>query len=114
MKNQFGDEIINVDNVRCSKCGGNLFRESGIGRGLYICENIVSGKYCGNVMCYCKRCDKIYDESRFGKHGDVWVCKECDAINWACTDRKRATEEAKKLLSMVDAFKDSLRFKGDD
>ncbi len=110
MSEQNKEGTIVLENITCHKCGGNIFRKSCIDDGVYICENLVDGKACERTMYYCKHCDKIYDESRYGKHGDVWVCKECENTNWPCTDRTRAIEKAKQLLSMVDLFRGSLKF----
>ena len=99
-----------IPEVTCPKCGGHTFRESGVEDGMYICTNRIDGKVCDHTQYLCRTCNKIKDESTFGKHGDVWECKTCNTVCWPCTDRMRAIEEAKQLLSMAKSFKDLLKF----
>lgn len=99
-----------VQNVTCPICGEHIFNASAISDGMYICVNKVNGRTCDHVQCLCKKCNALRDESKFGKHGDVWECKECGTVCWPYTDRMRAIEKAKELLSMFNSFKNSLRF----
>ena len=105
------NEIVEVvvPDVTCPKCGGHTFREAGIKDKTYICCSKIDGKICDNVQYYCKTCNEIKDESRFGKHGDVWECKDCGSVCWPCTDRMRAIEKYKSLMSSVSSFMNSLR-----
>ena len=95
-----------VESVTCPKCGGHLFDEEFIDKKMYVCDTEnEDGFYCHHILAYCKHCDKLYDESDFGQHGDVWECKECGAVNWPLTEKKREQAAAKKALnSMISNF----------
>ena len=109
-----------VENVICPECGDNVYQEKYLDKQLYVCahelepEVIPNGptlhSVCSHVQAYCKTCDKIYDQSNFGKHGEAYECKECGTVNWPYTDYKnehdamlnnirRATSSLRRALS---------------
>lgn len=101
------EEVV-IPEVACTICGGHTFNKKFAAEGMYMCRSIVNGKLCDHVQYLCKTCNKIRDESRFGKHGDVWECKECGTVCWPCTDRMLTIEEYKRLMSSVSSFMNSL------
>ena len=51
--------------------------------GLYVCNT------CGKVLGYlCKGCDQIYLENRLTEYSNVWICKECNTVQWGYTEYK--------------------------
>lgn len=108
-------ETTFVENLNCPKCGKSNFDSEYIPQKLYLCRTETgNGYYCNHILAYCKTCDKVQDESEFGQHGDVWECKECGAICWPLTEKKRATQKAqekfKKMKSELDAFSRNFPF----
>lgn len=97
----FVSEIVVIENLTCPKCGSNIYNKEYAEKGIYICQGQddtnVLGKCC-TVQYLCKTCNKIYPEDHFGKHGDVYECKECGSVNWPCTDRKRETENTLNII----------------
>lgn len=70
--------------------------------GAYVCDGIQlntdfeneSTEKCGTLLkAYCKVCDKYYDEDRFGKLNNTYVCKTCGTIQWGVTEYKKNNEE---------------------
>ena len=59
-------------------------------------------------LCFCKGCKKLYPYSGFGKHGDVWECKECGRVQWEHTEQQKALlaayQRAMRSLDGVDDF----------
>lgn len=105
--------IVGVGNIKCPKCGGNVFDSDYTKDKLYICKskffNDKLGDYitCGHIQAFCKKCNKIYDESGFGKHGDVWECKECGSVCWPLTEKKRSIENARSQLNKMNSELDN-------
>lgn len=87
-------ETISINEITCPVCGGHLFDKEYIDKKLYICRQSVDMYFrCNHMLAFCKQCNKLQDEKEFGKHGDVWECKECGTICWPLTDEKRRREE---------------------
>lgn len=70
--------------------------------GAYVCDGEQldtnfeneSTEKCGVLLkAYCKVCDKYYDEDRFGKQNNVYVCKECGTTQWGVTTYKSEHEK---------------------
>lgn len=70
--------------------------------GAYVCDGIQldtdfeneSTEKCGTLLkAYCKVCDKYYDEDRFGKLNNTYVCKTCGTVQWGVTEYKKNNEE---------------------
>lgn len=102
-------DLISVEGLVCPKCGQNNFDKEFIEKKMYVCRTKnEQGFYCNHILAYCKTCNKIQDESEFGQHGDVWECKECGAICWPLTDKKRAEEKARNTLRKMNAELDDL------
>lgn len=84
-----------VNDVTCPVCGGHQFDEEYVPKKLFICATEVGPEMCcGHKIAYCKKCEKLYDQDEFGKHGDVWECKECGTVCWPLTDVMRKHEAA--------------------
>lgn len=104
------ENVTWFENVTCSKCGGHLFDSDGIQDGIYVCktESQEKGKFCNNTMYLCKKCNKVYPKSNYGKRGDVYECKECGAIQWAYTESERNYEafmkQAASLNNLLNSF----------
>lgn len=93
---------IVIEEITCPKCGGHLFNESCAAKSMYVCWNKdEQGNICGKTIALCKKCNKIYDEDDFGKHGDVWECKECGTVCWPLTERNRRREECRAELKRM-------------
>ena len=101
---------VTISEVTCPRCEGHTFNKSGIKDGMYICLNKIDGHTCDHVQCICKTCNELKDESKFGKHGDVWECKDCGTVCWPYTDRMRAIEKYKSLMSSLSSFMGSLKY----
>ena len=95
---------IFVESVTCSKCGGHTFIKGTTEDGIYSCTT----PKCYGVKAFCKNCKKLYDEDMFGKHGDVWECKECGAVQWKYTDMMRDREALLALVAKFDSTVDSI------
>ena len=102
-------ESITLENITCSVCGGHVFNAGAAEKGIYTClTGKEDGSACNHTMIRCKQCDKIYDESNYGRHGDVFECKECGSVNWPYTDMIRNREEVFNILSGESAKLDAI------
>jgi len=105
------DQVVTITNVHCPKCGANIFSKKYIEKGIYICEGkdetSVVGK-CWTAQYLCKTCNKIYPESNFGKHGDVYECKTCGSVNWPYTDRQKENTESLNKIREMNSKLDSI------
>lgn len=102
-------EKTKISEIICPKCGNCTYEAQSALKGLYVCvTKTEKGITCDHMQCYCKNCKTIRDETEFGKHGDVWECKECGSVCWPITDRMRAKEQAEALLKQTDGFLSSL------
>ena len=103
MSNEQSKVSTIVENVACPICGGHEFLTDQIKKGVYLCwgppEKGSIMKHCSGMLFYCKKCDKYYPEDMFGKHNDVYECKECGTIHWGQTDRKRLMEEMRAQIA---------------
>lgn len=97
--------------IKCPVCGSTEFTESALQRNVYECVNIIKPDHQPNVVVgsLCKQCNKVYYFDGFGKHGDVYECKECGKINWDLTDflrdRNEFLEKRAQFLAQAEAFK---------
>lgn len=101
-----------IKELTCPVCGGHELNAEYVQKKLYICE--APGEMCmgcRHVMAFCKKCEKIYDESEFGLHGDVWECKECGTTNWVFTDYMRQLETDKANFEKWKNVKDKWKNK---
>ena len=96
-----------IPEITCPVCGGHVFDGEKAPQGLYICSKVNSTMelfgetkniICGHIQAYCKKCEKVYDEKDYGKHGDAWECKECGTVNWPYTDFMREKEKIMSIL----------------
>ena len=100
--------------IKCPKCGASKFNTKLEQDGGYVCINkLPSGQYCRTLVgAICKQCNKFYYFDNFGKHGDVYECKECGRTNWPLTDYIReVTEFERKMKAIHDeaqAFRDEM------
>lgn len=92
-----------VSTLRCPKCGNQIFNEDFKKDGLYLCGHRgPNGGYCNTILaCYCKGCNQLYNEDRFGKHGDVYECKECGRVQWGLTEFKKRREEGQRIYDNI-------------
>lgn len=90
----------------CPVCGKTEFNEEAAKDSVYCCinrecESCLKPPYANFALC--KRCGVVYPVDRFGKHGDVYECKECGQVNWPLTDHVRnIDEELNKLQKIID------------
>ena len=79
----------------CPKCKASKFSPELQEKGIYLCINKTEDdNYCREIVgARCKTCDMDRPFSDFGKHGDVYECKECGKVNWPLTEYLRETEE---------------------
>lgn len=96
--------------IKCPKCGSSKFSPELEQKGVYECINEnADGTLCFTIAgAKCKQCACIYPINGFGKHGDVYECKECGQVNWPLTDRIREKEEYerkwKEIQDRAEAF----------
>ena len=84
--------------LKCPKCGFSEFNADAEKKGIYVCNHTLeeTGCYCETIVAaLCKQCCHIYPFDGFGKHGDVYECKECGKVNWPLTEYIREVEEIK-------------------
>lgn len=82
-------------NLVCPKCNNSIFNRELKEKGVLQCDYTdKDNKYCGELVgAICKTCNAPLPFNRFGKHGDVYECKECGRVNWPLTDYLREQEE---------------------
>ena len=109
-------ESIVVENVTCPLCGNHVFSKDMVEQGIYRCltpnndpNDLIP--YCHGMLFYCKKCDKYYPENMFGKHGDVYECKECGTVHWGQTERKQGMAETASKLSSMSSYLSSFKNK---
>ena len=96
-------EVIEIPDVTCATCGGHLFEAGPATDGRYCCASVINGEKCKGDHYLCKKCNVVRDVSQFGKHGDVWECKECGSVCWAMTDAKRKLEAIYGRIASFDS-----------
>lgn len=97
------NEVI-VKEVSCPKCGGHSFGKANLEKGIYCCKK----EKCYGIALFCEQCNKVYPESEFGKHGDVYECKKCGKVHWGYTDMRRARDEVYSMLFGIGQKIDSI------
>ena len=90
--------------ITCPVCGQNNFQTAKHPDGnwcntVFWCRTgLEKLNRCSGVVCYCKKCEKMYPAYQFGKHGDVYECKECGTVQWEYTDYKKDEEKKSAFL----------------
>ena len=109
------EDTIEMLEISCPVCGGHIFKkELAEKSNIYCCEAQKDEEHkCWAKLIYCKKCGKYYPEEGFGKHGDVYECKECGSVHWGYTEWKRETDETHAFLfsqlGRMDALQDIIR-----
>lgn len=86
-------------NIVCPRCNNSEFEPKWAEKNVFLCSHLDENKkMCFGSVVYCKHCEKAYPESGFGKHGDVYECKECGNVHWGYTDLMKEREETRKLM----------------
>ena len=86
-------------NIVCPICSNSEFNETWAEKNVFLCDHKnEDGQVCMGSVIYCKYCDKQYPESNFGKHGDVYECKECGNVHWGFTDLMNYREETRGMM----------------
>lgn len=106
------DEKVKMENytldIPCPRCGGHEYTNGRANnewnKTTYWCKKGRGVNPCMGYLCFCKKCEKIYPETKFGKHGDVYECKECGTVQWDYTDYKREEERFASVLSSIPRF----------
>ena len=87
--------IDNIGEVVCPICGGTQlerikkWKSEEYNETLFSC---LKSKHDG--LAFCKGCKKLYPYEGFGKHGDVYECKECGRVQWEFTELKKQADAA--------------------
>jgi len=101
---------VEIKEITCPVCGDHVFFDEYIDKKMYLCAHQLPDEKIGNItlrskcchcLIYCNKCEKILDQSEFGKHGDVYECKNCGTVNWPYTDYRREQDGIISTLKQI-------------
>ena len=90
-------KIFEFIDLPCPRCGSTKYKIGDRSSTYYNCAT----KDCYTTLYECKKCNKVQYKSAYGRIGDAWRCKECEAIQWDLTEKER-------VLSTIRGARNSL------
>ena len=98
------NNTVSLLNNPCPVCGNTSYTQSQKHTTMYRCATMSNNSQCKYTVYKCKKCEKYYPKAFFGKHGDVWECKECGAVQWDVTDINKMLEMLQGKNKAISAF----------